>query len=213
MHDISDELVWYASYGSNCDSSRFALYLGGGHRQDTFGGHRGARDPSPPRASAAMEFPSQITYAGRSKRWGRGVAFLEHRHVADPMPGALGRRYLITRGQFEDVVAQENARPTTPVEIDSLSPGESRETGSGWYGTLVALEPVQGVPVITFTSPKPPELAPAMAPAIEYLRTIAVGLHQIHDLGWDRIIERLLVPTVVSEQWSPNDLLVAFTGD
>ncbi len=212
MHHTSDELVWYASYGSNCDASRFSLYLEGGHREGTTGNHRGARDPSPPRDSAAIEFPSQITYAGRSRRWGGGVAFLEHHHVTGATLGALGRRYLITRGQFEDVVAQENARPTTPVETDSLSPGELRVTGTGWYGALVALEPVKGVPVITFTSPDPPELAPALVPALEYLRTIAVGLHQIHNLDWDRIIERLLVPTVVSARWNHDELLLAITG-
>ena len=137
------------------------------------------------------------------------MAFLEHRHVIGDSPGALGRCYLITRRQFEDVVAQENARPTVPIEFDSLSPGELKVTGSGWYDALVALEPMNGVPVITFTSPQPPELNSVAPPAIEYLRTIASGLRQIHDLTWDQLIERLRDPVVVSETWSHEELRIA----
>jgi len=159
-----------------------------------------------------MEFASRITFTGRSRRWGGGVAFLEHRIVDGDTPGALGRRYLITREQFEDVVAQENHRATVPLEINSLTPGVLRVTGSGWYDALVAMEPVEGVPVITFTSSQPPELESESPPTITYLQTIASGLHQVHDLSWEQLVTRLRISDVVSDTWTHDELLAALTA-
>jgi len=207
----SDDLVWYASYGSNCDLSRFMLYLEGGRRSGTHGDHRGARNPSPPLDSAPVEFPTQVAFAGLSKRWGGGVAFLEHRGRPDT-PGALGRRYLITREQFDDVVAQESRRPTTAVEIDRLDRGMVTVIGSGWYDALLTLEPVDGIPVVTFTSPNPPESLEASAPSVEYLSTIATGLGQAHGIGWERIVERLRLVSVIASNWSKRELLDLVAG-
>jgi len=201
-----ENLVWYASYGSNCERSRFMLYLQGGRRPGTHGEHRGARNPSPPIDSAPVEFPTQVAFAGKSKRWGGGVAFLEHQ-VRPNMPGALGRRYLITKEQFDDVAAQESHRPTAPVSIDQLDQGKVSAIGSGWYDGLLALEPVDGTPVVTFTSPHPPEATKAAAPSIDYLATIVTGLGQVHDIGFERIIDRLRLVAVIAATWTQRELL------
>ncbi len=158
-----------------------------------------------------MEFPSQITFAGQSKRWGQGVAFLEHRHAATATSGALGRRYLITRQQFEDVFAQENARPTEPINFGPSNKPRLHKISDGWYGALVVLEPVDGVPVLTFTSTSPPEHEISNAPSIEYLRTIATGLSQVHGLDMHLIVDRLRISEVIGRKWSHNDLHQAIT--
>jgi len=202
-----EHLVWYASYGSNCDMSRFMFYLEGGQRQGTNGGHRGARDPSPPIDSAPMEFPTQITFMGNSRRWGGGVAFLEHHPRAPDFPGALGRRYLITREQFDDVAAQESHRPTSRIDIEVLTPGQVREVGTGWYDGLLALDPMDGVPVVTFTSPAPPEAGAENPPSVDYLTTLATGLNQIHMIGPERIVARLRLVDVIASNWSKEQLL------
>jgi len=165
-----------------------------------------------PRESLGMEFPSQITFAGESRRWGRGVAFLEHRRVSRGTPGALGRRYLITRQQFEDVFAQENGQPTSAIEFDNGAESQPYPISKGWYGALVTLEPVDGVPVFTFTSPEPPETRISNPPSVEYLRTIATGLSQVHDIDMHRIVERLRNSEVVANAWSHEDLYSSFSG-
>lgn len=210
MHS-AEERVWYASYGSNCDLSRFMLYLEGGRRAGTNGNHLGARNPSPPLDSAPLEFSTQVTFTGVSKRWGGGVAFLEHRRRSDT-PGALGRRYLITREQFDDVVAQESRRPTTVVNVDGLDPGELRVIGSGSYDALLALQPVDGIPVITFTSPNPPENRDAAVPSVDYLTTIATGLRQVHRIGAELIVERLRLVPIIASNWSKRELLDVVAG-
>jgi len=201
-----ENLVWYASYGSNCERSRFLLYLHGGRRPGTHGDHRGARNPSPPLDSAPVEFPTQVAFTGRSRRWGGGVAFLEHQ-VRPNMPGALGRRYLITKEQFDDVVAQESHRPTANVDIDQLDRGKVSVIGSGWYDGLLTLEPVDGIPVVTFTSPRPPEATEAAAPSIDYLATILTGLDQVHEIGCERIVDRLRLVAVIAATWTQQELL------
>ncbi len=207
MTDRSSRPVWYASYGSNCDAARFSLYLAGGEGDGAPGSHRGARNPGPPLDSAPMEFDSQITFNGLSKRWGGGVAFLEHQRVDSGTPGALGRRYLVTQEQFEDVVAQENRRPTMPLPFESISPGETRVVGEGWYDALVSLRPVAGVPVFTFTSSTAPESSTSTPPALTYLRTVASGLLQAHDLTLAQVVDRLRVPGVVAASWTAPELL------
>jgi len=206
MGDLKD-LVWYASYGSNCDLSRFMFYLEGGTRAGTNGEHRGARDPSPPMDSAPIEFPTQVAFMGKSRRWGGGVAFLEHQRRTPDVPGALGRRYLITREQFDDVVAQESHRPSTPIDVDALTPGVVNVVGSGWYDGLLALESVDDMPVVTFTSPTPPEAGPANPPSVDYLTTLAAGLSQIHLIDLEQIVDRLRVVDVIASNWSREQLL------
>ncbi len=146
---MSEELVWYVAYGSNLLRERFLCYLAGG----SFEGsdvHRGAADPAPPRDEAAMTVPYERYFAYEVPRWGGGgVAFV------DPYVRGttLGRAYLITQGQFADVVAQENA-------------------AAGWYGCTLGLGERDGVPVLTFTSL---DRGPARAPSASYLDVIARG--------------------------------------
>jgi hypothetical protein len=157
---VSD-LVWYAGYGSNLSRERFACYVAGGVPPGAEHVHTGCRDRTPPRATTALRFPGRLTFAGTSTIWGGGLAYL------DPAAGgeAVGRGYLITAGQLDDVVAQEKR-----------------------YDGVVTVDERDGVPVVALTSSSPGEAA---APSAPYLRTILGGLVDgILDL--DRAIDYVL---------------------
>lgn len=133
--------------------------------------------------------------------WGGAPAFLEHRSVAAGEVGALGRRYLITFEQFEDVLAQENGRDHLPVAEIPRS-GARTIVGPGRYDQVVGLAPVDGIPVVSFTSPEPPEAAEPSAPSAAYLGHIVRGIHAVHDLDHAEISAHLLEASGVRPTWN-----------
>lgn len=147
----SPKYVWYASYGSNLNEARFLTYLQGGSPDGTNSSHEGARDKTLPKDSTPIRFNGRMHFAGTSYKWGRGgIAFMDR----DTSGHALGRAYLITFEQFEDVVAQENGKATGSVNIsgaNALKEG-STEVGAGLYNNLIHIGDYRGYPVFTFTS-------------------------------------------------------------
>src|SRR5699024_4379636 len=82
------------------------------------------------------------------------MAFYDH-HAAGPTPA---KAYLITAEQFADVAAQEMNRPPeadSPLEdlVFDLPVGASHSVGPGGYETLLVLDDIDGVPMVTFTAP------------------------------------------------------------
>lgn len=208
MPSSAPRSVWYASYGSNCSRERFQAYLSGGRAPGARRVHAGARDPRPPAADAAVEFASAICFTGRSRTWGGAPCFLEHQLAEGP--GALGRRYLITEQQFADVMAQENGRPFDEIvlpSLDDLEPGSMTVVGAGNYDALVALPPVDGAPVVTFTAPVPPETRTPSAPAAGYLSTLLRGLRETHSIDDRELAERMLRSTGMTPTWTLEEVL------
>ena len=109
----------------------------------------GARDKAPPLGTAALEISYQLYFSGKSRVWGGSPAFIDTRPV-DGIVG-LARAYLIGWDQFEDVVAQENGRPSASIEVDDqdLVPGFSRQIGSGRYENLLCVGRLDDKPVVT----------------------------------------------------------------
>jgi len=198
------ELVWYAAYGSNCSPARFRAYLEGGTPPSSTHVHRGARDAAAPLDDGPFVFSSAVCFRGHAKSWGGAPAFLEH---ADATAGALGRRYLITLGQFEDILAQEN-RLDSPLPVDPTRPvGDRQVVTDRPYGQVVTLAPVDGHPVLTFTSPAPPETRDPAAPSASYLGTIVRGLAEVHPLSTGEIAARLLDASGVSLAWDHAEIV------
>ncbi|MBT0769521.1 hypothetical protein KIH74_11355 [Kineosporia sp. J2-2] len=140
----------------------------------------GCRDPSPPRATTAVEVPGGIFFATRSLVWGGGRAFY------DPLlPGtAAMRAYLITAGQFADVAAQEMyGRPGADLDLTEVLSTGRMSLGDGRYQTLLRLpDGPDGRPVLTFTCPWRAGDLPPVPPSPAYLAHLARGLADSH--GW-----------------------------
>ncbi|RMH74456.1 MAG: histone deacetylase [Actinomyces sp.] len=174
--------MWYVAYGSNMSRRRFLAYLQGGRVDGSSTLERGAADPTPPRASARLLLDRRLRFVGVSRRWGGGVAVLEHRRQGGACTPA--RAWLIGFDQFTDVLAQENrwdeaTAPRCPPLPDG--PGSLVVAGEGLYGAVLVLGRAgDGRRVVTLTSPHPPENRAPNPPAPAYVRTIAAGIAETH---------------------------------
>lgn len=190
--------VWYVSYGSNMASRRFACYIAGGQPPGGIRVNPGARDHTLPERDIAVDLPGTVYFAGKSPQWGGGVAFY------DPVvPGATAARgYLVTAGQLVDVLAQEMYRE--PVDGDPLEelvgrplPNGRHVFGDGRYESVVEVGRIDGLPLLTFTSPHGSEQVERTRPAAAYVAMMAEGLRESR--GWDEAtvtayLERISTP-------------------
>ena len=169
---MTEDLVWYAAYGSNLWPERFRYYLEGGTAPGSTTASAGARNPAPPLQTERSSCTNERFYAGESKKWhGGGVAFLATE------PGdheTLLRLYLITTEQFEDVFAQENGLDAPiALDLDALADVGQLDVVDGWYGRLIDLGThTDGRRIITFTAADPP---PRNPPHANYLAMIERG--------------------------------------
>ncbi len=90
-------------------------------------------------------------------------------------------------------MAQENGRPTRPLDVPpaALVGGYSMLAGPGRYDRLLCLGILDGLPVLTFTAPGPPESVTPAAPSPGYLAHIVTGLRETFDLDDPAIVDYL----------------------
>jgi len=142
----NSDLVWYASYGSNIFRQRFDCYIKGGRIAGNNRIYTGARDTTPPLSAQNINIPYQLYFAKTSVKWnGGGVGFI--RHERDGKNYTLGKMYLITRQQFNDVVRQEsNLRQNIEIDFESLQrQGQQNVINNVWYGRM----PTWGIEIAT----------------------------------------------------------------
>lgn len=137
-------MIWYVAYGSNLLFARFRRYLDR------------CTDPSDPADQRRVTIPHPRYFAREwSDRWGLGgVAFLD----ADVAGESLGRAYLVTEQQFEEVHAAEGR----------------------WYDRLVELAAIDGLPARTFTGSV---RLPDNPPGDSYRLTVEAGEAETSALG------------------------------
>lgn len=171
--------IWYVTYGSNLSADRFTCYLVGGRPAGGARLYTGCRDPRRPKKRLAIEVPGRLYFAGESAVWNGGSAFLDPSY--DGVVAA--RAYLVTAGQFSDVVAQETRRPVgRDLRLGGLEQGDSLRVEALHYKRLLHLGWRDDIPLMTMTSDgHDPDVW--SAPAKPYLWTIGAGLRESH--GWD----------------------------
>jgi len=130
---MTDNCVWYVSYGTNMLKERFMVYINGGKFRGNGKGKDNTAYPGctvklPPLANKPFLLPYELYYGKTSKTWNNsGVAFID----ADKPGITLGRAYLITEEQFAEIQEQE---------------------GSTWYNRIVEIaKDPYGVPYRTIT--------------------------------------------------------------
>ena len=202
----TDDLVWYVAYGSNMRAARFNCYISGGRPRGARRTYLGCRDQSPPHRDVGIHLTGGLTFAGRSRVWGGGMAF--YNPHADGEVAA--RAYLLTFGQLSDVVAQEARRPVgSDLALDS---GVDRRwpVTSHVYETLLHVDDRDGLPMLTITSLQ--NLEPT-TPSAAYLRTMLDGLGEA--FGWtaDERVRYLLRAPGVTPAWTAGQLLALCDGE
>ena len=117
--------------------------------------YRGCTDTACPVDDVALHVPHSLYFAGWSDRWGgTSAGFITH---GSQEPAAFARAYLITRGQFVEVVSQENANVVPGGRLRSegaagQTSGHARMLGTGAYRELVYCGEMDGHPKLTFTA-------------------------------------------------------------
>lgn len=173
----SEGLVWYASYGSNLAyEKRFLCYIKGGTPTGSTKNNPGCRNSALPVGIRPITLNFELYFAGHFKSWGGAAAFIRRRKENTE---TLGRMYLITAEQFNDVILQENSLEVdgtwvlpTIAQIDAT---EYTVPRLKTYACLLLLGQQDGKPIVTFTKTED-NLLPIAAPSESYVKVIAAGL-------------------------------------
>ncbi|WP_413230124.1 histone deacetylase [Kitasatospora herbaricolor] len=195
--------VWYAAYASNMCLDRFTCYLAGGRPPGAARTYPGCRDARPPERAVPLLLPGQLYFALESAVWTGGCGFY------DPLePGEMpARAYLVSAGQFSDVLAQESARPPgADLDLTRVLADGRAALGPGRYETLLRAGWLDGLPVLTLTAPWRRAQAETARPAAGYLRQLARGLREGHGWPAGRIADYLAARPGAAGAWRPADI-------
>jgi hypothetical protein len=177
--------VFYAAYGSNLSAERFACYIAGGTAPGASRALPGARDRRRPESWRPLRLRGHVYFYGHSQTWGGApAAFGPAAPVERPEAEIYARAWRLTWEQLEDVMAQENGRPTRPLDVEpaALVDGYSMLAGPGRYDRLICFGTLEDLPVLTFTAPVPPESVTPAPPSPEYLVHLVTGLRETFGL-------------------------------
>ena len=153
--DMNKKYVWYACYGSNILRERFMLYIQGGFCKFNNRDYIPCNDTSAPLEDKPISIPHKLHFGNRSGSWeGGGVAFLEPERKYNTT--TLGRMYLITEEQFNEINEQES---------------------SVWYDLIINLGTLNGVPIKTFTHSR---MFTRNLPVQKYLKVIEDGISETY---------------------------------
>ncbi len=138
-----NDLVWYACYGTNLVLDRFMRYV------------KRCADSAAPRERRPLRIPHRLYFAKSSPKWDdKGLAFVNP--VEDSEEVTLGRAYLITRAQYEEIRFMECGKNL-----------------NGWYKHELPLGTIGKYPVFCFTAPG---MLAANPPSEKYLDVLREGL-------------------------------------
>jgi hypothetical protein len=174
-----NRIVWYAGYGSNLLGRRFDCYVKGGKPEGSKKTYPGCRDKSDPRGDQQILLPHALYFGAHSKAWNAAVAFIR---CAASEANTYARMYLITYGQFNDVVRQENGKKVPGNMIvppyEDLACGDLWTIDGGIYSRLMKTGTQDGHPILTFTATR--DDFAIGAPSEAYIKMIVSGLEETY---------------------------------
>ncbi len=179
---MTDELIWYAAYGSNLNPDRFICYIEGGKPKFSKKGMKGCRDNTHPRDTKIFEDSYDMYFAKRSSLWDGGVCFIKEGDSR-----TLFNLYLISAEQFRDIFFQECGINESDKKVDLELDGQDLIFDDGsWYGRILYLGGLEGNPIYTMTAPE--DYADELSmPSRHYLYHLVKGLHETHDMDQEEI--------------------------
>ncbi|MEG2351542.1 MAG: hypothetical protein RSA10_01090 [Bacilli bacterium] len=148
-----EEYVWYACYGSNINYDRFMYYIRG-DETEKYSTKAGCKDKNEPLEFKKYVFKCPIYFAGYSKRWGGGMAFLDYQNSGH----SFGKIYKIKVSQFKGILEQEQRCKL--------------------YDAIVYVDNVESLAVFTFTAKE--KLNDLNSPSHLYCQVIKEGLLQTY---------------------------------
>lgn len=106
-HARDDDDVWYAAYGSNMCTERFACYIQGGFCKDNGRHYAGCSNKTLWAGTYFTEVRGSVCFGNHTASWGGGVAFYRDSSCGK----AIVRLYRIKRSQLHEIQAQEGNSP------------------------------------------------------------------------------------------------------
>ena len=160
-----DDYVWYACYGSNINRDRFMYYINGDEtgQYSEVGGCANKEEPVEERA---YTFDCPIYFAGDSKRWHGGAAFLDYENKGK----SYGKIYKIKMSQFKGVLKQEQK--------------------SKFYDVVLFVDDIDGCPVLSFTAHHKYK-SRLTQPSLKYVEVIEKGLLGLFNMDSEQIRDYL----------------------
>ncbi len=163
-------------------------YIKGGRPRGSAKQYLGCRDKRDPIESRPMPLNFELYFAGQSNTWPRreedsdvpgGIAFIRQNPERGP---TLGRIYLITDEQFNDVVLQENDKTPegnryVPAFEQLVRQRELPLDDDPLYGKILNIGSEEGHPILTFTTGRHLTLN---EPSESYLKEIAAGIGETY---------------------------------
>jgi len=154
-----DNYVWYAVYGSNLSRERFNVYIKGGKINTSckIKEYHGCRCHCPPIDDKPYQIKHELYFYEKSPTWcGHGVAFIKSEECKSKELVTLGKIYLITKEQFNDILHQENSKEPPydvyTVDFDRIIKNKMHVVGQkGWYTKILYLGEEESFPVFTLT--------------------------------------------------------------
>ncbi|GCD10902.1 gamma-glutamylcyclotransferase family protein [Clostridium tagluense] len=163
-----NDFVWYASYGSNLIYERLISYIKGGKCKFNGVNYEGCRNKSLPKDTRPVTIPYKMYYGNESSPWGSGgISFLDTQSRGQ----SLGRMYLITEEQFEDISKQEGS-------------------DENWYNQSLSLGEYNGVEIVTITNKN---TRPSHNPSDNYLEVVRMGIKETYPEMSDFEVMKYLV--------------------
>lgn len=209
MSNLKKDKVWYAVYGTNLNENRFSCYIRGGTPEGAFKLDIGCRDKTPAIDGGKIAIPFQLYFAKSSPKWeNKAVAFLGSQ--LNPAILTLGRKYLISKEQFEDVFKQENnikITEETSIDFEEAKESVSVTVKESWYGRIIFLGMERGFSVFTLTAYWEFKTGETLPPSSSYLKHIIRGIKQIYGFSNDKIYEYLNEKPGINGNFSRKRLL------
>ena len=202
---IKKDLVWYVGYGSNINKGRFLSYIVGGRPEGSTKKYKGCRDTSIPIKDEPIILNHDFYFAKSSKVWNNGgVCFINIEENKNTRTYA--RMYLITRQQLEDIAKQETSDDNY-LKInfeDAIINGSTVFKQKSWYGKLIFLGINRTYPIFTLTHEN--NIKDSTKPTNEYLRTIILGIKQIHTLTNSEIVKYFIQKRGIKDFYTIEEL-------
>lgn len=189
------ERVLFACYGPNMHMGTLCEHIVEG------------RDPTIPFDSIPVELPYDLCFGQE------GAAFIRGRGTGS----SVARAWKVSRSQFLDVFQFENKLRHSDLGMFDAKwaavlaepTGEATVAPYNWYGKLVYVGGLEGLPVLTFTVT---EIGPLHAPNARYAMTICDGLRD--GIGWDLDVAcEYLAGYPGADRWHATELAMAVRAE
>lgn len=210
MMNENQQYVWYASYGSNINTDRFICYIKGGQPEGSSQVETGCSDSSLPIDESTYAIDHPLYFAKEAAKWeSQGVAFIGLNQNTDSP--TYSKKYLITDGQFLDVVKQENNGINVELDLHEVQrQGSKIFNHQSWYGNILFLGEEKGYPIFTFTAPWDINDVEWKKPSHAYLGTIIKGLKK--DYSNEEIYHYFQNKQGITGNYSNDELASAIFG-